>query len=68
MSYVHVAAEDLQIGDLVRGRGRLACNVTDHDTRPGYVVAIFEKKEEETLVVLRADSTMRVRCEDEERS
>lgn len=65
--YLHVFAEDLQIGDSVRGRGRLSGNVEDHPTLEGFVTAIFEKGGEELpLVVLGAKQVMKVRYVEED--
>lgn len=66
-SYLNVRADELQIGDMVRGRGKLACNVEDHPTLDGFVTAVFEKSGEETpLTLLRAKQIMRVRYAEDE--
>lgn len=66
MSYVNVAAEDLNIGDLVKGKGRVLREVYDHDTMSGHVVVVFEKVKDgsEHLAVLRSKSLICVRCDD----
>lgn len=64
-TYVHVAAEDLNIGDRVRGLGRVTSVPFDHDTMPDRVVVPFELRGEERLMVMRAKRELRVRCEEE---
>ena len=60
-TYVTVNAEDLQIGDLVKGRGRLARDVEEHTRIDGYIVAVFERRGEERIQILLADAEMQVR-------
>lgn len=64
-TYIHVTADELHIGDLVKGRGKLARDVEEHTALEGYIVAVFERKGEEKVAILRADATMQVRCSDE---
>lgn len=64
-TYVTVDAEDLNIGDLVKGRGRLARDVEEHTALEGFVVAVFERRGVESVLILRADAEMQVRLSDE---
>lgn len=64
-TYVTVNAEDLQISDLVKGRGRLARDVEEHTKLEGFVVAVFERRGVESVLILRADAEMQVRLIDE---
>lgn len=64
-TYVNVSAEDLNIGDLVKGKGRLARDVTEHDTLEGFLVAVFERRGEERIVLIQSDATFQVRCADD---
>ena len=63
MAYLNVRADELNIGDEVRGRGRLSCNIEDHPTLEGFVLAVFDEGE---LVMLPATRILRVKCDDDE--
>lgn len=62
--YLNVQANELNIGDVVQGRGRVARNPEDHETLSGYVTVVFEKRDDEKVEILKGKALMRVRCEE----
>jgi len=64
-SYVNVTIDELQIDDRVRNLGRLVSDVTDHDMLEGYIVAMFELRGEESIIVRKSGTIVKVRVEDD---
>ena len=63
-SYVNVPVDELQIDDRVQNLGTLVRDVTDHDSLEGYVVAVFERRGEENLILRKSGTLMKVRVAD----
>jgi len=66
-TYLNIPAEELNIGDYVKKRGRVIREVVDHERIPGYVVVVFEKRREDVVAVLRGTANMQVMCVGEDR-
>lgn len=66
-AYVNVSVDDLQIGDCVPKLGRLCQNISDHPTLEDYVVAVFERRDEEKVVLRRTGTIMQVRVSGSDR-
>lgn len=63
--YVSVSVEELQLGDWVKGRGRVSIVPYDHPTQDEYVMVEFTRRGETRLLGFRNDAVLSVKLVEE---